>query len=147
MDHLNEGVDNLKKDIDASFAAPADDAPDERDNEVWAFLFEFTDSRGKVWSGNFVNTILSLDAQSRVGVMRARLQGGQPIEALDAGVLDLNLALAHMAYSFDAKGRPEWASDAKLGQLKDAAVLFALFAKVRSHEDRYFRREANSSQG
>lgn len=140
MTHLDLDAERKATEEAVGASAPsAAPAPDERDAEVWSFHFAHKDRRGVVWEGDFVNSILTIAQQTRVGILRARLQGGQPMEAIDADVLDLNAALAHMTYSLDPKARPDWAKGDKLTEIRDAGVIFALWEKVRGHEAIYFR--------
>lgn len=113
-------------------AAPGKDPKDE---EQWAFELDFTDRRGKKWQGYFTNKILNLGEQQLVTNTKARFCGGMPLESIDSGMLALNEAIAHMTFSLI--DTPTWAED--LRQLTDAAVVLALWEKVRSHETRYFR--------
>ena len=143
MSHLEEGtdVDSLRAATERAVSrAPVQDADAPPDEDTWTFTFKYSDVRGKVWSGVFTNKILDIEKQSLVAVLRARLQGGMASEAFDAGVQDLNLAVAHMTFSLESK--EPWAKD--LMKVKDPAVVLALYEKVRSHEDRYFRRGAYS---
>jgi hypothetical protein len=112
---------------------------DPRDSEEWAFTFEFQDRRKKQWSGRFVNKILTLGEQQLVTNAKARFCGGMPLESIDNAMLALNEAIAHMTFSLQEL--PTWAED--LRQLLDASVVFALWEKVRSHETRYFRLDAD----
>jgi len=114
---------------------------DPRDSEEWSFDLDFKDSRGKRWAGYFTNKILSLGEQQLVANTKARFCGGMPLESIDAGMLALNEAIAHMTFSL--QDSPGWAQD--LRQLHDASVIFALWEKVRSHEARYFRLDEGTS--
>ena len=64
-----------------------------------------------------------------------------PLESIDGGMLALNEAIAHMTFSLQEL--PSWAED--LRQLHDAAIIFALWENVRSHETRYFRLDSGTS--
>lgn len=140
MTHLQGDLEETKKSIEAAVRTPTEDAPDDRDSETWTFPFEYKDRRGKVWNGTFTNAILLVEEHQFVSVLRARWQGGQPLESLDPTVRSLNMALAHMAFSL--KKMPEWAKD--MTKLRDPDVVMSVWEKVRSHEDRYFRRSEDS---
>lgn len=142
MSHLQGGLEELKGSVEAQTRAP-DDAIDPRDQETCPITLSYTDVRGQVWSGQFVNRILSLEEQGYVAIMRSRLQGGQPLDSIDRDVIEVNLALSHMSYSLDAEKRPSWAKGDKLLKMKDGSIVLALWAEVRAHEDRYFRRGPN----
>lgn len=146
MTHLEGGLEDMKASIEAA-AKPAASPDDAMDEESYTFEFAYADSRGVKWEGSFTNHILSIEEQGFVSVLRAKLQGGQPIDAIDTGVLELNLALSHMTFSLDEKNRPEWAKANKLMKLKDASIVLELFAKVRAHEARYFRRPTDPGEG
>ena len=125
----------------ASNEPEAPPGKDPRDSEEWSFELDFTDRRGKKWQGYFSNKILSLGEQQLVTNTKARFCGGMPLESIDGGMLALNEAMAHMTFSLI--DTPTWAED--LRQLNDAAIVFALWEKVRSHETRYFRLDQDSS--
>jgi len=108
---------------------------DPKDTEEWSFMFDHTDVRGKVWAGHFTNKIMTLGEQQLVTNAKARFCGGMPLESIDAGMLALNEAIAHMTFSLQEL--PAWAEDLRL--LHDPAIVFALWENVRSHETRYFR--------
>jgi hypothetical protein len=107
--------------------------PDPRDQDEWTFDFLYTDKRGKRWEGSFTNKILSIREQQAVAVVRARLAGGLSWDAFDPSVVELNYAIAWMSASL--KSSPD---------LKDIQIIYALWAQVRSHDERYFRRDEPS---
>jgi hypothetical protein len=141
MTHLEGDLDDMKKSIEESVARPELSADTPPDEETWTFPFSFTDIRGKIWAGTFVNEILDLEKQGYVAILRSRLQGGQPHDSIDPSIVELNLAIAWMTYSLTK--REAWAKNVL--KVKDPDVVMALYAKVRAHEDRYFRRTANPS--
>jgi hypothetical protein len=142
MTHLEGDIDELKERVAASVSVPeaAGDAPP--DEETWTFPFSYTDARGQVWAGTFTNEILDLEKQGYVANLRSRLQGGQPQDSIDPSIIELNLAIAWLAYSLVGK-KPDWAKN--LRKIKDPEVVMSLYVKARAHEDRYFRRTANPS--
>lgn len=109
------------------------DKPNPRGEKSYTFQVDYKDARGKVWKGQFTNKILSIHERQQVGVMRSMLSGGQPIPSLDPMTIELNLIVAHLAYSLTEK--PEWA--ANLRSLEDPGVLQAIYTEVDSHES-YF---------
>jgi hypothetical protein len=142
MTHLEGGLDELQEQVEAAVGKPTAEAVDQPpDTEVWTFPFTYTDTRGSAWSGTFTNEILDLERQGYVAILRSRLQGGQPYDSIDPSVADLNLMVAWMSYSLRKEGRPEWAKN--LLKLRDPDIIGALYAKVRAHEDRWFRRAAD----
>ena len=142
MTHLNADIEELKKSVEETVRPPPVDEKDPRDEETWTFAFDHTDKRGKRWAGELTNAILTLEEQGYVAVLRSRLQGGQPTESLDSSVVELNMAISWLSYSL--KKKPEWAKD--LLSLRDPAIVFALWERVRSHEDRYFRRGTDTTE-
>ena len=143
-DEIKQSVtDLLSKPIEVLKESDPEPEPgdDPKDSEEWSFMFEHTDVRGKKWSGHFSNKILTLGEQQLVTNTKARFCGGMPLESIDNGMLALNEAIAHMTFSLQEL--PSWAED--LRQLHDAAIIFALWEKVRSHETRYFRLDAGTS--
>lgn len=140
MDHLslNEIKDEVES--DTPIVALEAEPPDE---ETWTFAFSFTDRRGKVWDGTFTNEILTNGQQSKVAVVRARLQGGLPAESIDPSIVDLNWAKAHLAYSL--RQCPEWAKN--LEAIRDPDVIMKLWDRVSAHEARYFRRDQAEGAG
>lgn len=106
------------------------DKPDPRGEKKYMFTLEHRDARGKVWTGQFTNKILSIHERQQVGAMRSMLGAGQPIQSLDALTIELNLMVAHMTYSLVEK--PDWAEN--LRSLEDPSVLQAIYTEVDSHE-------------
>jgi hypothetical protein len=141
--HL-EGLDEQEMKNDIEQAIPptpekeVDSLENPKSNREYPFLFQWEDSKGKRWEGKFVNKILSVGEQSMVGVMRARLAAGAPIEALDPLTVEINLMIAHMTFSLVEK--PEWAND--LRGLLDVGLLQAIYMEVSSHEAFFFGRKA-----
>jgi hypothetical protein len=119
------------------------DKPDPRGEKRYTFQIEYKDARGKVWKGQFSNKILSIHERQQVGVMRSMLSGGQPLPSLDAMTMELNLMVAHMAYSLTEK--PDWASN--LRSLEDPGVLQAIYTEVDSHESYFLGWGAPQSSG
>ena len=141
-DELKQAVtDLIDKPLEEITATPEEPEAghDPRDSEEWSFTLDFSDRRKKQWSGRFVNKILTLGEQQLVTNAKARFCGGMPLESIDNAMLALNEAIAHMTFSLQEL--PTWAED--LRQLHDASIVFALWEKVRSHETRYFRLDAD----
>lgn len=115
------------------------DTNDPRFQKQYPFAFEWRDSRGKLWVGDFENTILTLRHKSMVGVMRAKLAGGVPAEALDPVTAELNLMVSHLTFSLTKV--PDWAED--LMALDDQELVGQLFDKAMEHE-RFFRSDRSA---
>lgn len=118
-------------------------AVDPRDQEEWTFQFEWTDSRGKTWKGQFTNKILDISEMQLCANLKARQLGGMPLSSFDEGTLVVTGAIAHMTVSLIKV--PDWAKD--LRKLKDTALILQLWAKVDGHEMRYFRLGEDQSSG
>ena len=109
---------------------------DPKDQEEWVFKFEFTDRRGKLWTGTFKNHILSIAERQAVATYQARMQDGLPDTAIPEHIRDLNQAIAWMDFSLEEEGRPEWAKDFR--GLRDQKLVLALWREVVSHEARFW---------
>lgn len=132
VEHLTETeTDDLVKEVEEKEEPKVDSA---KLNEEYKFNFKWTDGRGKVWEGFFVNEILSIAKQQAVGVLRAKLGDGLPVSSIDAFTNEINLMVAHMSISL--KDYPDWAKD--LRALKDASLLQAIYEEVASHEATFF---------
>lgn len=136
LSHLGLSSDPEGADIlSASGPQPAAPEKDPRTQETWTFHFSYTAPRGDVFKGTFTNRILTVFEQTRLAAIVARLQDGQPVEAIDPSIRILNAAIAHMTISLTE--RPEWAKN--LGGLRDLPLIFELWEKVQGHEDYFFR--------
>lgn len=130
---LKEAV--LREVQPAAPSPPPQVRADPRDQDEWTFQFSWTDPRGKVWSGTFTNSILTMGEQQAVAALIARCTANAPWDAIIPDVQFTLRAVAHM--SFSLKSDAPWAKD--LRKLKDPALVLALWGKVASHETRYFR--------
>jgi len=134
-DHLiPETAAELREEVEKATQAeekvPGPDSKDPKLQKVWPFDFQYRDTRGKLWVGKFVNHILDIRERSHVGIMRAKLGGGVPLESLDYMTAELNLMIAHLSYSLDESA--DWAKD--LMALNDVDLLAALYEEVAAHE-------------
>jgi len=126
------------------------DAESELDATEVTFDFKHVDRRGNTHEGVFTNRILTVGEQQAAAATSARLSGGVPREALDAGAAVLNDAIAHMALSFteaktgDFRG-PSWAQD--LRALFEQEIIIELWKKVVAHERRFFRLDEVAESG
>lgn len=116
--------------------------PGPKDHAEYSFDFEHTDSRGKVWRGHFTNHILTIRERRLSKVMKAKMLGGIPVEAIDREAWEVAEMLSHLSLSLNGtKEPPEWAKDFE--KLQDPRILEALYSEVSSHEDTFFRRNPN----
>lgn len=137
-DHLKNVTEaDLKSELDQAMekaeekSAPAQtDLDDPKLHREYPFEFDWTDLRGKRWKGPFVNKVLSIRDRQMVGVMRAKLAAGVPLDSLDDLTQEINLMVAHMTYSLVE--RPDWAKD--LLALDDVRILQELYGEVLAHE-------------
>jgi hypothetical protein len=97
------------------------------------FTLDYTDARGRKWSGEFRCHVLTIRERAQVGLVRAQLSAGMAPIGLDAATLDLLEMQAHLAVALDSA--PDWARD--LGGLHDPAVLGVIYAEVAGHEARF----------
>lgn len=135
--HLSLEDDVLKEDLERKIAPEENETVDPDDPKAqkeYTFKLNYTDGRGKVWNGEFTNKILSIKERQLVGALRSQYSGGLPVESLDALTVEMNLMLAHMAYSLTAK--PKWADN--LRDLEDVALVQAIYGEVASHEAIFF---------
>jgi hypothetical protein len=105
---------------------------DPRTKTVYPFSFEWIDKNGKMWRGKFQNTRLTIRQQQAMGVVQAQLGGGVPYDSLDPMTREINLMIAHMAFSLDPEIRPDWAKE--LRDLDSVSLLQALYQEVALHE-------------
>lgn len=126
---------------------PTDPAkPDPRDSEVWTFNFNYKARNGKVFQGQFTNTILGLGERQKAAILVSRMLGNAPVEAIDPAIYNITTAVAHMELSLGkAANRPEWARD--LRAIKDMQVIAALWKEVDGHETHHFRPGEASEEG
>lgn len=111
----------------------------------YTWQFSWKDGRGRVWSGQFGNKVLSVRDRQMVGILRARLGAGVPVESLDGMTTEINLMIAHLTYSLTE--RPAWAKD--LAALEDVRVLQEIYMEVADHEATFlgYRPAAEASEG
>lgn len=144
LDKLREEAQSAVGTANAPQETNAPREPDPRDAREYVFSLKYVDGRGKHWEGEFKNKILTLRDRQQVGILRARLADGLPLTSLDILTAEINLMLAHTAYSLIEW--PDWAGrendDRKkvlaLDKLDDVELLQAIYAEVDSHEA-YFR--------
>lgn len=102
--------------------------------EKLTFEFDYTDRRGFKWTGTFVNRILTIADQAKVGLVRAQLSAGLNPSSLDFTTAQQFEMRAHLAVSLERV--PDWAKN--LGQIRDVTVLEAIYQEVATHEARFW---------
>lgn len=134
MPHLaqdaEEAAENLKEKITnlANTTQEGEDNP--REAEEYTFKFEWKDARGKSWSGEFTNKILTVLDRQIVGALQAQWQDHKPALAIDPELANMTYTVAHMTVSF--VNRPTWAKD--LRTLHSLELIQALYLEVLAHE-------------
>lgn len=96
-------------------------------------------------AGNFTFKKLTLGGISRVGVIRARRNGGFTDDQIDDATAYLNNAIAHLTVWFESnENLPPWAKN--WDQLVDVAIPVALYKEGSSFEGS-FRRPVGQQHG
>lgn len=101
--------------------------------EHHTFALEHTDVRGRMWRGRFRCHVLTIREKVQVGLLKSRLAGNVPPEALDVVTSSLLEMLAHLTIALD--DAPDWASD--LERIRDPGVVQAIYEEVAGHEARF----------
>jgi hypothetical protein len=99
----------------------------------YSFTLNYTDKRGRRWTGAFKAHVLKYREKIEVGLIRARMLGALNPTVLDRWTVDLAEMVAHLTVALDA--HPAWAED--LTDLYDPAVVNAIYAEVASYEARF----------
>lgn len=135
--HLIPETDEIKKDIENSLPEKKEAAKKEKEKEQdpklnlqYPFDFKWADRRGKVWEGKFINKILNNGDKMEVGLFRAKLAQGMPLDSLDDITSELNMMISHMAYSLVEV--PDWAKS--LQALTSFQLVQEIYMEVAQHE-------------
>ena len=102
----------------------------------YTFSFSFTGAGGRVYAGTFTNRVPDVRTRMQIGVLRAQLGGGMPVESLDGLTRELNQIVAHLTFSLET--RPSWANE--LRNLEETEVLYKLYEEVMAHEATFLGR-------
>jgi len=144
-----EEIESLKEAISQKMDSLADDdipekeADDPRAKREYTFEFNWKDGRGKIWKGQFTNKVLSIRDRQLVGIMRSNLASGISPSNLDAYTGEINLMIAHLAFSLTE--RPKWAED--LLVLDDVRILQELYLEVANHENTFLGYGKGAAKG
>jgi hypothetical protein len=138
---LKEQVEEKLQPVGATDAPAAQEDP--RDKEEYTFSFDWTNRRGRVYRGRFVNKILSIGDRQAASILAAQFSGGLPLSAVAEDIIDLNAAIAHMSYSLIQK--PDWAKD--LRTQTDVQLVLELWKEVARHEARFHRLGEDQASG
>lgn len=99
----------------------------------YAFELDYTDRRGRRWTGTFRAHVLRYREKIEVGLIRAKMLAGMNPGTLDRYTVDLTEMIAHLTVALDQA--PPWAAD--LTDLYDPAVVNAIYGEVASYEARF----------
>ena len=135
-----ESADAIKEATDKAMApADTDEKPDPiddpRSHNPYTFQFDWTDTRGKKWSGAFtVHYPTPMDLM-RSGVMQARMNGGTARDALDSLSDEIAFIVSRLTYCLDK--RPTWFKD-PTAIIDGVPLLQAVYERVLDFEQ-FFR--------
>lgn len=93
------------------------------------FSFKLKDKDGISYDGDFIVRVPSAREMGRIGVEMAKLNGGVPLDHLDAGTALLHNAVAYMrVVTIDA---PKWFAESDCGlDLDNPQVILTVFEKA-----------------
>ena len=98
------------------------------------FDLDFTDQRGRAWQGRFKNEVLTVRKRLQVGLTKAALANGIPVDQLDTATSNLLEVLAHLSVSLTFS--PDWFKNNRMDQY-ESEVLYAIYNEVAEHEARF----------
>jgi hypothetical protein len=135
-------MDELKQRIEAA-VAPKPTTADEKKLRMrerrYTFPFSFRTKTEELFA--FTSLVPDVRTRGMIGVMRAQLSGGLPYTSIDPFTNEMNLMVATLAYSLEAKSGeslPAWAQD--LRTVTDVDVIYALYEEVSAHETTFLGR-------
>lgn len=134
-----EAVDAARRPADAVQHEPQPTA-DARCKNRYTFDIDHTQPNGTRYTGRFTNKILTLGEKITVGITRARLQMGVPLDAITTDTYNLLFMTTSLQQSLVE--RPKWAED--LLSLESEDLVRAIFDQCDAHE-RIFRGERPSA--
>lgn len=150
MDHLQKDDEQVREELESSQAPAGTPPSNPMDEELYPFAFKFTDAKGREYSGDFVNRILSIQDKMNVAALESTFNGGQPHDSIDPMQQVVNRGVAWMTFSLlerknlrgpktkkDVKG-DKWAKN--LRALLDDDLVIALFQEVSAHEGHFHGR-------
>ena len=135
-----EGAEAIKEETDkvlaaTSLAADPDPSDDPRSHNPYTFQFEWTDTRGKKWTGSFTAHYPTPMDLMRSGVMQARMNGSTPKDALDPLSDEIAFIVSRLTYCLDK--RPTWFKD-PTAIIDGVPLLQAVYERVLDFEQ-FFR--------
>jgi len=140
--HLLEAVTtaDLKGQADEAMAADKpleipDTDKDPRAHNPYPFAFDWSDSRGKKWTGHFTTHFPTPMDLVKAGVMQARMVGSTPKDSLDALTDEIAFIVSRLSYCLDK--RPTWFQD-PMSLVDGVPLIQAVYEKVVDFEQ-FFR--------
>ena len=100
----------------------------------YSFKLNYLDQRGYFWEGLFDCHVLTVRERVSLGLTRARMMSGVPLQSIDQATLNILEMQAHIAVVIE-KG-PKWL--AKLADFHEVGVLTAIYREVASYEARFW---------
>lgn len=129
MPDMAEAKAQAEADVVGQKPAPSI-ADDPKMRDTYAFDIKWTDGREKVWSGRFVNKILSIRERKMFANLLTRQTGNAPLGSIPENAFTLVYTTCWMDISLQA--RPEWFRD--MDSLLDEGLIEAVFEEVAAHE-------------
>ena len=111
-------------------AIPQSITDDPRMRETYAFEIKWTDARGGVWSGQFLNKILSIRERKLFANLLTRQTGNAPLGSIPESSFTLVYTTCWLDISLQK--RPEWFTN--IDNLLDEGLVEAVFEEVAAHE-------------
>lgn len=143
MDHLTKSDEELRQDIEEEKESKEAviEKTDPRDKEAYFFAFKYEDLKGRKYTANFTNHILSIGEKMNVAALESSFNSGQPYDSIEPIQQIVNRGVAHMTFSLKKRENqvPKgWADN--LRSLKDGDLILALFGEVSAHEGTFHGR-------
>lgn len=133
MSHLREEKERVDREYAELNKPPAAETVTENPAFLQpeaTFTVNYTNQRGKVYSGQFTNRILTVGQKIKVDVIRARRMMNASRDAMTDNIAGLLLMVSWMEESL--KSRPKWAEN--FWDIYDQEAVEAVFQHVASHE-------------
>lgn len=142
-----EGIETIKEATEKSMAsteaeAKPDPSDDPRSRNPYSFQFDWTDTRGKKWTGSFTTHYPTPMDLMRAGVMQARMNGSTVRDALDPLSDEIAFIVSRLSYCLDK--RPNWFKD-PTAIVDGVPLLQAVYERVLDFEQWF--REHGQTEG
>jgi len=132
-----ESTEMLKEKVEKTLEKPKEVDPekDPRGRNPYTFAFNWKDSRGKPWLGNFTTHYPTPMDIIKAGVMQSTLTGSVPKESLDALTDEIAFIVSRCTFCLDK--RPDWFKD-PLNIVDGIPLMQAVYERVSDFEQ-FFR--------